>query len=200
VLKVAVTGNICSGKTTVSEIIKDEGIPVVSCDQLVKSCQSPGNILWREIKNRWGKKYIKNDGSLDRKKLSEDLLNRPEFKKELEDISHPVIKQEMLKILDTWRAEGAEIACAEVPLLFESGWRELFDRVITTAAPEEVRIKRIMSVRKVDRAAAFKWINAQMAQEEKIKMSDYVIETNEPLEKTRQKVNEIIRKLKEERI
>lgn len=196
-LKIGITGNIATGKTTVTRILKDMDIPVVSCDELVRSLQSPGNVLWRRIKQKWGDSYFKPDYTLDRKKVAMDLFEKQEFRNQLEEITHPYIKQEVIKIFSIWENEKVDIACAEVPLLFEAGWEKLFDKIILTCADRKVQLKRIVEKRNINIHTAEKWIDIQEEQDKKKEEADAVINTSNGFDGIKSILEEFISRLRE---
>ncbi|MGM0441414.1 MAG: dephospho-CoA kinase [Elusimicrobiota bacterium] len=197
-LKIGLTGSIGSGKSTVSKMFEDQGISIVSSDEIVKSLQRPGNVLWRRIQQNWPGKFLKNERELDRKKLADRLLEDKKFRKEIEQMIHPVVKSEIKKIFKVWKGEGSKIAGAEVPLLFEAGWEEMFDYIVLTYAPGEVLLKRIEKNKSISQAKAKKWLNIQQDQKIKKKKSDIIIDTDKDKEIIFNKVKEIIGKINKE--
>ncbi|MFW6172163.1 MAG: dephospho-CoA kinase [Elusimicrobiota bacterium] len=197
-LRIGITGNIGAGKTTVLEILKKMDIPVVSSDDLVRSFQKQGNVLWQEIKKEWDQKYIRENGNINREKMRESLLNEPDFKQKIEEITHPLVHQEIKKIFNVWEKEGNKIAAAEVPLLYEAGWQDVFDKTILIWAPDELRIKRIMEERNLSKKDAKKWLGLQSSQQEKKGKADYVLNTQERVEDTEKKIKKILENIKEE--
>ncbi|MFC2091392.1 dephospho-CoA kinase [Elusimicrobiota bacterium] len=196
-LKIAITGNIGSGKSTVSKIFRDMGIHTVSCDDLVRQFHSPGNVLWMNVKKEWGGRYIGHDQRIDRKKLARDLLESREFREKLEDISHPVVKEEMIKIFNKWKSEGSKMVAAEVPLLYEAGWEYMFDKVVLTVVSRQQQIKRIVETRSIDVRLAEKWINVQRNRREKEGKSDIVVNMDKDIEEIRVILKKFIESLKE---
>lgn len=198
-IRIAVTGTIGSGKSTVSKILSDSGVPVVSADDIVSSLRSPGNIVWQEIRKRWPGKYIGAGRKVDISKLRADTLNNPDFREELEGIIHPLVKSETEKILSVWEKEGLQLGAAEVPLLYEAGWEDIFDVVITTWAPQKILIKRVNKKFNTDRDESLKWLSLQLDQNEKKERSDYTVNTAGKIKKTRKDIKKIIKKIKEKK-
>lgn len=135
--KIAVTGGIGSGKTTFCRILKDMGYDVFSCDEIY------GRIIREEsflklLRARFSDCF--SDGKLNKKRLAKRIFANPEDKEALEAFAHPVIMQRLLAEM-----EGREICFAEVPLLFEGGYENLFDFVIALVRNKEERIKAVIA-------------------------------------------------------
>lgn len=133
-IKIAVTGGIGSGKTTVCNIIKEKGYPVFSCDEIYAELLNSGN-LTNLIVEGFGK-VVLTDGKIDRRKLSTCVFGDEKKLQRLNEITHPKIFEEMFL-----RAENCDgKVFFEVPLLFEGGYQNLFDEVIVVLRKVEDRI------------------------------------------------------------
>ncbi len=197
--KIGITGSIASGKSRVSKIFKDNGIPVVSSDDIVSSLRAPGNVIWQEIRTRWPGKYIGKDRKIDTDGLRNKILKDLDFKKKIESIIHPLVRAEIEKIFLVWQKERLSVAAAEVPLLFEVGWEDIFDIIITTYAPRDLIIERIIKKLNSDRKKARKWLSMQMDQEEKKERADYTVDTSKDIKKTEKDIKKIIKRIKGEK-
>lgn len=133
-IKIAITGGIGSGKTTVSEIIERKGFPVFSCDKIYRDLFEKENFV-KKIANEFDG-VVRSDGSVDRRKLSNIVFNDEIALKKLNEITHPAIMGEALFLMN-----NEKISFCEVPLLFESGFETLFDEVIIVLRNESERIK-----------------------------------------------------------
>lgn len=142
-VKIAVTGGIGSGKSTVCEIIKDLGYPVISCDEIYKTLLNHPKFL-EKIAAEFGYGVIKN-GELNRTKLSSIVFANEEKLKKLNDITHPDIMKKLFT-----QCKKHKICFCEVPLLFESGNEKNFDEVIVVLRSFD---KRISSVMKKDKSS-----------------------------------------------
>lgn len=133
-IKVAVTGGIGSGKTTVCNIIKEKGYPVFSCDEVYAELLNSGKLTER-IAEEFGSEVL-TDGKIDRRKLSSCVFGDEKKLQRLNEITHPKIFEEMFA-----RAENCNgLVFFEVPLLFEGGYQNLFDEVIVVLRKMEDRI------------------------------------------------------------
>lgn len=141
-IKIAVTGGIGSGKTTVCNFIREKGYPVFSCDDIYAELLNGGNLA-KEIANQFGKEILNGGGGIDRKKLSERVFDDKIKLQKLNEITHRAIFEEAFL-----RAENLSgIIFFEVPLLFEGGYQNLFDEVIVVLREVD---ERILSVSRRD--------------------------------------------------
>lgn len=162
-MKVAVTGGICAGKSEFMRAVKELGIRTYSADEI-------NTELLRD------KRYIEKlseafplavkDGKVDKSVLREEVFSDEKKRKTLNALAHPEIRRKIEEITGD--------AVVEVPLLFESGMTDLFDRVIVVTAGEDVRINRIVSTRNISKDLAKNIIKNQATDDERLKRADYV--------------------------
>ena len=183
-LKIAITGNIAAGKTQVEKILANQ-FKVFDTDKIAHE-------RLNDLKEFYGYDVFTN-GVIDRKKLGELVFNNPELKIKLEKIIHPFIKKEVLKIFEENRNE--DVIFVSVPLLFETDFYKLFDKVLFVAANENIRLERLQKRNNLSSSEALLRIRAQMSQEEKIKRADFIIENNSTPEDLEKKVLIFIREL-----
>ncbi len=162
-MKVAVTGGIGAGKSEFMRAVKELGIRTYSADEINAE-------LLRD------KRYIEKlseafplavkDGKVDKSVLREEVFSDEKKRKTLNALAHPEIRRQIEEITGD--------AVIEVPLLFESGMTDLFDRVIVVTAGEDVRINRIVSTRNISKDLAKNIIKNQTTDDERIKRADYI--------------------------
>lgn len=137
-LKIAVTGGIGSGKTTVCKIIKEKGYPVFSCDEIYAELLSGGK-LTEDIVKEFGNGILNGSGGIDRRKLANCVFGDNERLQILNSITHPKIFEEMFA-----RAENCgEVVFFEVPVLFEGNYQNLFDNVIVVLRDRKSRVEYV---------------------------------------------------------
>ena len=137
-IKIAVTGGIGSGKTTVCNIIKERGYPVFSCDEIYAELLNGGK-LTADIVNAFGEDVLNGSGGIDKKKLANCVFGDDKKLQILNAITHPKIFDEMFSRAEKYDA----ITFFEVPLLFEGGYQNLFDNVIVVLREEDERISSV---------------------------------------------------------
>jgi dephospho-CoA kinase len=143
-LIIGLTGGIGSGKTTVSQYFESLGVPVIDADHLTRELVEPGQPALKEIAERLGADLILPDGELDRARLRERIFAHPEQRHMLEGILHPRAREAALQRLTSLRdsANPPPYVILSVPLLIESGWTDLVQRVLvidTTVAQQQQR-------------------------------------------------------------
>lgn len=177
-LKVAITGNIASGKSTVEKILRDKGFNVLDTDDVAHSLLSHPIIKKHIIAAFFGHDVLEN-GEISRLKLGKIIFTNYLMRKKLEEILHPAIKNEIGRFFRS--LEGEKIAFVAVPLLFEAKFESLFDKIILVYADDEIRINRLMKRNNLSLEQAQQRLNIQMNQDKKVELSDFIIYNNESL-------------------
>lgn len=174
-LKIAITGNIASGKSIVEKIIEAKGFKVYDTDKIAHGILEESE----EIKNTFG--------TLDRKEIAKIVFSEPQKLRLLESIIHPKVKD----VLEDIFASNLEIVFISVPQLFEAGFEKLFDKVICVTADEKIRLERLMKRNCLTKDEALKRINAQ-CENGKLEKSDFVIQNNSDLINVETQVEDIL--------
>ncbi|MBA3526691.1 MAG: dephospho-CoA kinase [Sphingomonas sp.] len=187
-ITIALTGSIGMGKSTVAQMFGCAGIPVFDADATVRKLQGPGGALVERIEGRFP--GTTRDGAVDRDLLAERVLARPEELAALEAIVHPAVHHERTRFIV---ANGdAPALVFDIPLLFETGGEEAFDKVIVVSAPAEVQRQRVLA-RPGMTAEKFEAILArQVPDEEKRARADFVIDTSGDLSTAEAQVERIL--------
>jgi dephospho-CoA kinase len=188
VIRIALTGSIGMGKSTVARMFERAGIPVFDADAEVRRLQGPGGALVERIGARFPGTV--HEGVLDREKLAELVLDDPRQLAELERIVHPAVRAARDEFVD--RNRGAPALLFEIPLLFETGGEAEFDKIIVVTAPAEVQRSRVleraaMTVEKLDSI-----LERQIPDAEKRGRADFVIDTGIDLSTTEAQVRDIL--------
>ncbi len=141
-LVVALTGGIGSGKTTVSQRLAELGAAVIDTDLIAHALTAPGGAAMAAIATAFGPGAIAADGSLDRVAMRRMIFNDARARHRLEAILHPLIRARMDEQLAQVQAPYAVLA---IPLLFETGWTDVADRILVVDLPESLQIARVMA-------------------------------------------------------
>ncbi|MDY5982937.1 MAG: dephospho-CoA kinase [Anaeroplasma sp.] len=191
---IGVTGGISSGKSNVISIIKRQGFKVIDCDLINHNLQKINMPIYNAIKEAFGSSYFLDNKELDRKKLGELIFHNENEKLKLNSISHPIIKEEVLKEIN--QADG--IVFVDVPLLYESKFDSLCDKVICVYLNKETQIKRLMERDHIDYSYAKAKIASQMDLDKKRDLADYVIDSKGSFQETYRQVLKILEMIKGE--
>jgi len=172
-LKIGLTGGIGSGKSLVADRFADHGIPVIDSDLIAHRITAAGGAAMPAIAARFGRDYVTADGALDRARMRTLVFSDPLQKKALEAITHPLIRSECEREIQT--AQGDYLILV-VPLLIESGtWRERVDRVLVVDCDEERQIERVMRRNGFTRGQVVAIIAQQAARAERLAAAHDVI-------------------------
>ena len=175
------TGGIASGKSTVARLFSEFGVPVIDADQMARRAVAVGSEALSAIAARFGSDVLDAQGQLDRAALGRLVFGHPARLAELNAIVHP----EVARLVDRERthlaALGHELACYDIPLLFETNQQHRYRPVVVVTAADEMRIARMMLRDGLDRAAAEARLASQMPLSEKVRGADVVIENNDDL-------------------
>ncbi len=174
-IKLAITGGIGSGKSVVSEILRLYGIPVYIADDESKRLTESSEEIREKLTEKFGND-IYEGGKLNKPLLASIIFNDKEKLKTVNSIIHPVVRADLSEWLESYA--DSKIIASESAILFESGFNAMFDKVITVYTPLEIRIKRIISRNNTSYDNAKQRIESQMPDEEKVKLSDFVIDNS----------------------
>ena len=140
-LTIGLTGGIGSGKSEVADMFKALGVPVIDADVIAHQAVQPGTDALAEIVDVFGETVLTVDGTLDRARLAKIVFDSPELRKKLETIIHPRVREQIRVQKEAHEAEPYILVV--IPLLLESGQRDLVDRVLVADAAESTRINRV---------------------------------------------------------
>jgi dephospho-CoA kinase len=176
--RVALTGGIASGKSTVADLFAELGVPVIDTDRIAREVVEPGRPALAAVVEAFGHGVLAADGSLDRRHLRERVFADPADRRRLETILHPAIRAEMER--QSQAAAGA-YQLLVIPLLAEGGRRDHVDRVLLVDAPESTQIERLIRRDGVAREQAEAALRAQASRAQRRAIADDVLEnTGEP--------------------
>lgn len=180
--KAGITGNIGSGKTTVSRIFEVLGIPVFYADLHAKKVMTEDPILMADIKSTFGTESYFEDGSLNRKYIAGIVFNDERQLAQLNAIVHPAT----FRAFDTWVEQfngnqNIPYILKEAALMFESDSYKMCDKTIIVAAPLEMRVSRVMHRDQITRKEVLSREARQLSEEVKIQRANYVI-TNDDMQ------------------
>lgn len=177
-MNIAVTGGMGSGKSRVAEALaKMLGAMFVSADTICRELLEAPNSGYQQLRESFSAEFFCSDGQLNRPILRKAIFSDPVQRKKVDDILHPLVREEISKLAEVARGRGIDLV-VEVPLLFEKGWQADFDVSLVVFAEDGICIKRIMDRDRVSRADAGESLGVQMPLAEKCKLGDLVIDNS----------------------
>jgi dephospho-CoA kinase len=197
-IKVGLTGGYASGKTLVASELERFGCHVIYADRLGHAALEPGGAAYRPAIEVFGEQILNSDASIDRKKLASIVFGDPALLAKLEALVHPAVMQledDMLREFSA--ADPRGIGVVEAAILIEAGRAKAYDRIIVTSCEPETQISRGMKRDQVTRAEALSRVRKQMPVSEKVKVADYVINTDGEKAATLQQVAAVYADLKQ---
>lgn len=188
---IGLTGNVASGKSAVAEWFRAWGATIIDADQLVREAQAPGEPLLAAMAQRFGRDVLRPDGSLDRSRMRDIMLQDAEARAGLNALVHPEVQRRSQSALDAARQRGDLVVVSDIPLLYEVMDPSDFDAVVLVDAPEAVRLERLVRLRGLDPDEARALIDTQLPSSEKRSRADYVIDNEGSLEDLRHAAHEV---------
>ena len=175
-IRLGLTGSIGSGKSTVAEMLRSRGIPVLDADAIARQVsRDPGTL--EAVNLEFGPEYVL-ETDLNRPKVATLVFNDPEARAKLNAIIHPRVRAEMTRLQSNLEIEGAKLIVQDIPLLFENGYEKLFNATILVDAPLEDRIARVQARDGLTREAISARDAAQMPASEKRLKATYILEND----------------------
>lgn len=187
-IRIALTGSIGMGKSTVAAMFERAGVPVFDADAVVRQLQGPGGGLVTKIGELFPGTV--RCGTLDRDCLAQIVLGDPAKLAALEQLVHPAVRE--ARNLFAKQHPGASALLFEIPLLFETGSETEFDKVVVVSAPAEVQRSRVMRRPGMTSAKLDSILARQMPDEEKRRRADFVVDTGGDLSTTENQVRDIL--------
>lgn len=175
------TGGVASGKTLVAAAFRRAGAATLSADDIAHEVTAPGTEAVARIAAEFGPGYVRDDGSLDRGAMADLVFQDPSARKRLEAIVHPIVLERIRAEIGRLRnlPEPPEVLVVEVPLLYEVGIADWFDKVIVVVCSPTQQVRRLRHRDGLTHEAAMRRVQAQMPLSEKAALADYVIENED---------------------
>jgi len=174
---IGLTGGIGSGKTAVSDLLGKLGAGIIDTDLIAHQITAPNGAAIDSIKNEFGSNFIDNTGALNRDRMRTLVFADPAARKQLEAITHPLIRQETIRQAKALTKEGAPYLVFVVPLLIESkSWQGVADLLVVVDCPKDLQIQRVMQRSNLSRDEVEKILQAQSSREARLQHADFILE------------------------
>jgi dephospho-CoA kinase len=171
-LRIALTGGIASGKSTVAQLFVALGARLIDTDQVAREIVIPGSPVLQKIVDHFGAGVLAPDATLDRARLRQIVFAQPQARADLEAITHPAIRARVAAL--SAKADGPYLLIA-VPLLAETGTQEDYDRVLVVDCEPPLQLRRLMARDALGEADAGRMLSAQASREARLAIADDVI-------------------------
>jgi len=193
---IGLTGSIASGKSTVSQLLKEKGYAIIDADIVARLVVEPGSNTLKEITNQFGSEVLHADGTLNREALGTMIFHNPVKRKQLNELMHPAIRNEMLKQRDEMKNQGLETIIMDIPLLFESRLQHFVEKILVVSVSEEIQLERLIKRNSLSKEEAEIRIKSQLPVSEKEKGADAVIYNNGSIEESKIQLERILKEWK----
>lgn len=188
---IALTGGIATGKSTISALLRQAGIPVIDADQLARQVVAPGSDGLKCVVAKFGQEFVAPNGSLDRQKMSRLIFSDVQARGQLEEIVHPKIATLLLEQLGRLATKGHAWAVYEAPLIFEKNLQENFFATLLVTCSAKTQQQRLMQRDTIDAETAAQRIKSQLTEREKRKLATAVLPTDGELDQLPQQLTRI---------
>lgn len=193
-MNIGLTGGIATGKSTVSQMLVARGAALIDADVVARRIMEPGHPVLAKVVERFGETVLLAGGQLNRKRLGEIVFSDPVERKALEDITHPAIRREMKAELEALERENPErLVVADIPLLYESGLENLYEKIMVVYVPRSLQLERLMQRDGLTAQQAELRLAAQMDIEEKRRRADILIDNSRSYEETESQIDDFWR-------
>ncbi len=189
------TGSIGTGKSTTAAMFRDLGVPVHDADATVHDLYRTEAVA--PVAAHFPEALV--EGAIDRKALSAALARAPDRFRELEAIIHPLVRARETGFLDAERKKGSPLVLLDIPLLYETGGETRVDKVVVVTCDPAIQRERVLARPGMTEEKFALILSRQMADAEKRRRADFIIDTGRGLEAAREQVEEIVAKLTEQR-
>lgn len=191
-IRVGLTGNAASGKTTVAGYWRDAGVPVIDADRIGHDVLAEDARVREGLVQAFGHGILDGAGQIDRRALGERAFATPDGVRRLNALVHPPLLERLDRALEEAEAAGHPVAAVDAALVFEFNLDEALDRIVLVTAPEERRARRLREKRGMSALQIERLMAAQLSDTEKISDSDHVIVNDGTLDDLRHRAEEVL--------
>ena len=189
------TGGIASGKSTADDFFKKRNIPIIDSDLIAHQIMEVGQNGYNAIVAYFGTNILNDDQTINRRQLGEIVFNDKAKLKKLNELTHPLVHQEIKRQMEQYRLNQEKLVVIDVPLLFESGFESLCDGVLVISISPELQLKRLMKRNNFTEKEALVRINNQMPLSEKEKRATYVVANTGTINDLEKRLSDLLQKI-----
>lgn len=188
---IGLTGGIASGKSTVSNMLKELGAVVIDVDLVGRDVVSKGGSAYNKIIENFGKDILLEDGNINRKKLGNIVFSDHDKLKLLNQITHPEIIKKVNEMIASQEKAQEEVVVVDAAILIEMGLHKHVQCVWLVVVDKETQLERLMERDRLSYCDALNRMNAQITNEQRMEYADVVIDNTQPVDVVREKVREL---------
>ncbi|QKS72024.1 dephospho-CoA kinase [Paenalkalicoccus suaedae] len=192
---IGLTGGIATGKSTVSKMFEEFGIPVVDADIISREVVMPGKVAYQEIVDHFGERVLLEDRTINRPELGNIIFSDEKERLVLNDIVHKEVRKELRAKAEALLEEGHTHVVMDIPLLIESELYYLVDTVVVVYIPEGEQLERLMRRNDFTEDEATSRIRSQLSIESKREKANVVIDNSATLAETKEQVRQFLASL-----
>ena len=174
---IGITGGIASGKSTVTEFLRQKGFQVVDADAVVHQLQKPGGRLYQVLVEHFGEKILLENGELNRPLLASLIFSNPEEQEWSKRTQGEIIREELAALRNQF-AQTEALFFMDIPLLFEQNYASWFDETWLVYVNRDVQLERLMKRDQISKEAAESRLNSQWPLERKISLASHSLDNN----------------------
>ena len=193
-LTIGLTGGIASGKSTVSGMLQTMGLVVIDADVIAKEVVEIGEEAYEEIVRTFGEDVLLPNRAINRQKLGSLIFHNQSLREQLNKIVHPAVRKKMIQEKEEYFKKGIETVVLDIPLLFESKLTYLVDKTLLVYVDPKVQLTRLMMRNNLSESEALARISSQMPIDQKVSMSDAVLNNNGSIDQTKAQLLDLIAK------
>lgn len=172
---IGLTGGIATGKSSVAQVLREMGYPVVDADELAREVVKPGSLGLEKVVLAFGRGILDEKGHLSRPTLGQIIFKDPVAREKLEQILHPLIQEMRAKLRSELERESIDLAFYDVPLLFEKNMHDEFDATVLVYAKPSIQKQRLAERNKFSDKEIELRLASQLPIDEKVKRANYII-------------------------
>ena len=188
---IGLTGGIASGKSTVSDMLKELGASIIDVDLIARQIVKKGEKAYNEIVENYTEKVLLPSGELNRKMLGDIVFSDPEKLRLLNSITHPEIINRIKEDIARLKEEKVKLIVLDAAILIEMNLQKLVDEVWLVTVDVETQIKRLVERDRFSLTDAANRVNSQFPNEKKLKYADVQIDNNAPIQEVRERIKEL---------
>jgi len=190
---IGITGGIGSGKSTVTDFLREKGYPVIDADAAAREIVKPGSPVLMELADEFGEVILMPDGSLNRKELAAQAFSCKKKKIALDRITHGAILSSIKNELQRIKAQGdASLIFVDAALMVETGLYQFMDEIWLIKADEKIRINRVMTRDRVEQSHVLERMKFQLSDEKKSEYASRVIDNSKTKSELYQELERIL--------